>query len=164
MVTGAVVAALITALAVVGVLLIQAKGQVSERDSAAADNRHAEQAATDYAIGAATINATDLAGWVGKLKAGTTPQLAAKFDATAPKLEQILTPLKWMSTATPIAAKVSTVEGGIYKVDVFVNVTSSSAQTPDGAQTTVTYNVTLDKNLDWKITDVGGTAAALPLK
>lgn len=54
--------------------------------------------------------------------------------------------------------------GGIYQVDVFVNVNSTNIQNPDGAQTTVTYNVTLDRGSDWKITDVGGMDAALPTK
>ncbi|MFI6778485.1 hypothetical protein [Nocardia sp. NPDC050412] len=41
---------------------------------------------------------------------------------------------------------------------------STNAQRPEGAQTTVTYNVTLDKSSDWKITDVGGVDGALPVK
>ena len=53
---------------------------------------------------------------------------------------------------------------GIYKVNVFLNVTSTSAQTPAGAQTTVTYNITIDTNSDWLITDVGGMDGALPAK
>ncbi|MBN7551244.1 hypothetical protein I3U54_21135, partial [Mycobacteroides abscessus subsp. abscessus] len=98
------------------------------------------------------------------LKANTAPAMASKFDATAPKLQQILLPLKWVSNATPIAAKVDSINGSIYKVDVFVSVNSTTAQTPDGTQTTVTYNVTVDKQSDWKITDVGGTMAALTPK
>jgi Mce-associated membrane protein len=128
-----------------------------------ADNAHAEQVATDYAVGASTINYQDFSAWAAKLKAGTTPELGAKFDATAPKLQQILTPLKWTSTAAPIAAKVDSHSGGIYKVDVFVDVNSTSAQTPDGARTTVTYTVTVDSADGWKISDVGGRNGALPL-
>ncbi|WP_434158963.1 hypothetical protein C5142_23185 [Rhodococcus sp. BGS-1C] len=41
-------------------------------------------------------------------------------------------------------------------------VTSTSAQTPQGTATTVTYALTIDKNNDWKITDVGGLEGALP--
>ncbi|WTL60452.1 hypothetical protein OG203_17345 [Nocardia sp. NBC_01499] len=59
---------------------------------------------------------------------------------------------------------VMSAQDGSYKVDVFVNVSSTNAQSPDGAQTTVTYNVTLDENSGWKITDVGGVGGALPLK
>jgi Mce-associated membrane protein len=43
-------------------------------------------------------------------------------------------------------------------------VNSTSTQTPDGGRTTVTYNVTVDQNNDWKITDVGGVDSALPGK
>ncbi|WP_280503027.1 hypothetical protein [Nocardia farcinica] len=71
-------------------------------------------------------------------------------------------PLRWQSTATPITAKVTSETGGIYIVSAFVNVTSSSAQNADGTQATVTYTVTLDKNQDWKITDVGGLDGAMP--
>ncbi|MEV0250391.1 hypothetical protein AB0H76_27590 [Nocardia sp. NPDC050712] len=149
---------------VFGFLWVSAKGDLDDKNAQAADNVHAEQVATDYAIGAATVNYQDINAWVAKLKANTTPQLSNKFDATAPKLEQILVPLKWASTATPITAKVISDDNGVYKVNVFVNVSSTNAQSPEGAQTTVTYNVTVDQKSDWKITDVGGVDGALPLK
>lgn len=156
--------ALATVAIVLAVLLIGARSDIADRDVAAADTVHAEQVATDYAVGAATVKFDDFDAWVARLKANTSPALANKFDATAPKLEQILTPLQWVSTANPIAAKVKSEAGGIYTVDVFVNVTSSNAQNHDGAQTTVTYNITVDGNADWKITDVGGMDAALPVR
>ncbi|MET9485282.1 MULTISPECIES: hypothetical protein [unclassified Nocardia] len=162
--TAAVVVVSCTGSAILGLLLWQSHSDVSGRDRAAADTHRAEQAATDYAVGAATVNYQDFAAWIGKLKAGTTPQLATTFDATAPKLEQVLAPLKWTSSATPIAAKTRSTAGSVYTVDVFVNVSSTSAQTPDGSQTTVTYTVTVDRSQDWKITDVGGASAALPAK
>ncbi|WP_338772794.1 hypothetical protein V7968_15160 [Nocardia vulneris] len=149
---------------VLGGLLVSARADLGARDSAAADDKHAEQIATDYAVGAATVNFADFNSWVGKLKANTTPALATKFETTAPKLQQILTPLKWTSTATPVTAKVISESAGVYKVNVFVNVTSTNAQDPNGAQTTVTYNVSVDRNADWKITDVGGMDGALPVK
>lgn len=46
--------------------------------------------ATEYAVGAATVNYQDVPSWVAKPKANTVPQLGNKFDATAPELEQIL--------------------------------------------------------------------------
>ncbi|WP_433662309.1 hypothetical protein ACQPW1_09210 [Nocardia sp. CA-128927] len=143
--------------------LIAAHNGISDRD-AAADNHHAEQVATDYAVGASTVNFADFNAWVGRLKNNTAPALANKFDATAPKLQEVLTPLKWTSTAQPITAKVMTESNGLYHVDVFINVSSTNAQTPDGAQTTVTYQVTVDRNSDWKVSDVGGMDGALPLK
>ncbi|WP_432279302.1 hypothetical protein [Nocardia brasiliensis] len=148
----------------VGCFFLSPRAALVPRDSAAADDKHAEQIATDYAVGAATVNFADFNSWVGKLKANTTPALATKFETTAPKLQEILTPLKWTSTATPVTAKVTSESAGIYKVNVFVNVTSTNAQDPNGAQTTVTYNVSVDRNADWKITDVGGMDGALPVK
>lgn len=54
--------------------------------------------------------------------------------------------------------------GGVYTVNVFLDVTSTSAQTPQGGQTTVTYTLTVDRNSDWTITEVGGLSGALPVK
>lgn len=48
--------------------------------------------------------------------------------------------------------------------NAYLNVNSTSAQTPDGAQTTVTYSLTIDRDSGWKITDVGGLENALPAK
>ncbi|MEU7145180.1 hypothetical protein ABZ942_37450 [Nocardia sp. NPDC046473] len=159
---GAALVALGAATAVFAALWVSARGDVSDRDAAAAADKHAEQVATDYAVGASNINFQDVNAWVAKLKTNTTPQLAGKFDATAPKLQDILVPLKWTSTSTPITAKVMNTDNGIYKVNVFLNVTSTSAQTPEGAQTTVTYTVNVDPNNGWKVADVGGVAGALP--
>ncbi|WP_433662076.1 hypothetical protein ACQPW1_07955 [Nocardia sp. CA-128927] len=139
-----------------------ARGDLSDRDAAAAADQHAQQVATDYAVGASNINFQDVNAWIAKLKTNTTSQLANKFDATAPKLQDILVPLKWTSTSTPITAKVMSSDNGVYKVNVFLNVTSTSAQTPEGAQTTVTYTVNVDPNNGWKVADVGGVAGALP--
>lgn len=145
-------------------LLFSARGELANRDDAAAAQQRAEQVATEYAVGASTIDYSDVNAWITKLKAGTAAQLSTKFDATAPKLQEILVPLQWKSTATPVAAKVMSSNGGVYKVDVFLTVSSTSAQTPEGGRTTVVYNVTLDSNSEWKITDVGGLDGAMPLK
>lgn len=64
------------------------------RNAAADDTRHAEQIATDHAVGAATIRFDEFDAWIGRLKVNTAPALANKFDATAPKLQEILTPLQ----------------------------------------------------------------------
>ncbi|WP_308015210.1 hypothetical protein [Nocardia coffeae] len=144
--------------------LVSVRHELSDRDHTAADRAHAQQVATDYAVGASTIDFHDLNAWQVKLKAHTAPPLANKFDATAPKLQDILVPLQWTSTANPIGSVVSSDNGGVYKVNVFLNVSSTNAQTPNGAQTTVTYDVTVDGNNNWQITDVGGMDAALPVK
>lgn len=157
-----VIAVLAVAVIVLGAFLYAARSELSDRDARATDDRRAEQVATDYAVGAAAVNYQDINAWVARLKTNTSDQLATKFEQTAPQLQQILVPLKWTSTAAPIAAKVVSEQGGIYRVNVFVDVTSTNAQNPQGAQTTATYNVTLDKNSGWKITDVGGVDGALP--
>jgi len=160
----ATTAILVVAVTVLAVMMSTARNDLAARDDAAADAQHAEQVATDYAVGAATVRFDDFDAWIGRLKVDTAPALANKFDATAPKLQEILTPLQWTSTATPIAAKVMSEDGGIYRVDVFLNVNSTNIQNPDGAQTTVTYTITIDQESDWNITDVGGMDAALPKK
>ncbi|MBF6175940.1 hypothetical protein IU476_31205 [Nocardia blacklockiae] len=155
---------LVAALAVACFGWYSARGDLAEQRATADGDRHAEQVATDYAVGASTIDHQNVAAWVSKLKANTSPQLASKFDATAPKLEEILLPLKWTSTAAPLAAKVISKTGGVYKVDVFVDVTSTNAQNPDGGRMTVTYDVTVDSAHGWQITDVGGLGGALPTR
>lgn len=160
----AAVATLAIVAVVLGGLFITARGEVSDRAAADAARQRAEQVATDYSVGAATINPGDMAGWVRNLTAGTTPVLAGKFQATAPALEELLGQLKWSSRATPVAAKVTGENDGVYTVSVFLTVSSTTAQTPQGAQSTVTYTVTVDENSDWKVTDVGGTLADLPMR
>ncbi|WP_040810424.1 hypothetical protein [Nocardia concava] len=161
--SAAVAVPTVTAL-VLGVQLVSARDDLSAREATAADNAHAEQVASDYAVGASTVNFADFDSWVARLKKNTAPALSTKFESTAPKLQDLLTPLKWTSTGSPISAKVVSESAGVYKVNVFVNVSSTNAQNPDGARTTVTYNVTVDSNADWKISDVGGLDGALPLK
>ncbi|MFR9749848.1 hypothetical protein ACL02S_02290 [Nocardia sp. 004] len=162
--TGAVIGILAITSILLGALYWSAKTDLEERDSKAADARHAEQVASDYAVGASTIDYRDTTAWLSRLQTNTTPQLAAKFDATGPQLEQILLPLQWTSKAVPLSSSVMSESGGVYKVNTYLNVTSTSAQSPAGAQTTVTYSLTIDRNADWKITDVGGLHNALPGK
>lgn len=145
-----------------GSLYWSARSQLNHRDAIATDNRHAENVAMTYALGASTIDFHDVKGWLTRLKDGTSPQLSAKFDATAPQLEQILLPLQWTSKATPQSATVISESDGVYKVNAYLTVNSTSVQTPDGAPTTVTYSVTIDRNSNWTITDVGGLQSALP--
>ncbi|MEU6561642.1 hypothetical protein [Nocardia nova] len=151
----AVSVVLFAAAATFAVLWGLARVDLGERDAAAADGHRAEQVATDYARGASTVDYRDFDAWAGKLEAGTAPELTAKFAATAPKLRDLLTPLRWTSTSKPVAAKVMSDTGGVYVVNVFLTVDSTSVQVPGGGTTTVTYKVTVDRNSGWKITDVG---------
>jgi Mce-associated membrane protein len=163
-VVGVVIVALLAAACVFGGLWLSARGQVHDRDARAADQQHAEQVATDYAVGAANMDYKDLNAWIAKLKANTTPQLSAKFDSTVPVFQQLLTPPQWTSSATPIAAKVTGVDNGVYKVSAFVNETVTSAQSPAGRVVTAAFDVTVDKNQGWKIADVGNLGNLMPTK
>ncbi|MFB7718254.1 MULTISPECIES: hypothetical protein [unclassified Nocardia] len=154
--TAVALAVLTVATIAFGALYLSDRSELRDRDTAAADRAHAERIAMDYALGASTIDYRDTKSWLGKLKSGTSTQLAGKFDATAPQLEQILLPLQWTSKATPIQATVASENAGVYKVNAFIDVNSTSVQTPQGGSVTVAYSVTIDRNADWKITAVGG--------
>ncbi|MFC4372923.1 hypothetical protein ACFO5K_02315 [Nocardia halotolerans] len=162
--TGGAVVALLVAAAVFGLLYGSARSALAEHDRRAADDRRVEQLALDYALGASTIDYREVREWITRLKTGTTTQLSSKFDATAPQLEQILLPLQWTSTATPLSAGIVSESGGVYKVNAYLTVSSTSVQNPDGTLTTVAYSLTVDRNADWRIADVGGLQNAIPLK
>ncbi|MGW4243537.1 hypothetical protein [Nocardia sp. NPDC004722] len=160
--TAAAGIALIAALVTVTVLWQSARSDLKSRDNQAADDKHAEQVASDYAMGAANLNYADFNAWTVRLKANTTPALAAKFDATASKLQEILVPLKWTSSPTLLSSQVVNRDNGVYKVNVYLNVNSTNAQNPDGVLTTIYYTVNVDPKGDWKVTDVGGMDLPLP--
>ena len=153
---GAALIALAAATIVFALLWMGARSDVSDRDAKASNEKRAEQISLDYAVGAATTDYQKLDEWFATLKKGTTSELAAKFDATSGSLKQILAPLGWKSTAQPITSVTKSENDGVYKVDAFVNVSSTSSQAPNGATTTVTYSITIDSKHDWQITDVGG--------
>lgn len=158
------IAALAIAVAVFGVLWWSARGRLDDQAAERAHREHAQQVAAQYAVGASTINYQDMSGWIGRLKSGTSPTLSTRFDTTGPKLQGILVPLQWVSTATPITAVVASESGGVYRVNVFIDVSSTNAQAPEGNRSTVTYDVTVDSTAGWQVTDVGGMDGALPLK
>ncbi|MBL1078149.1 hypothetical protein JK358_27455 [Nocardia sp. 2] len=146
---------LIAALVTTTTLWLSARGDLADEQAQAADDRHAEQVATDYAVGAATLNYADFTSWTNRLKANTTDSLAQKFDSSATKLQEILVPLKWTSSPTPLGAQVIDRSNGAYKVNVYLNVTSTNAQNPDGVLTTIYYTVSVNPG-DWKVTEVSG--------
>jgi len=160
--TALALAALLIASVTLAILYASARGTIATTEARAADEQRAEQIAADYALGASTIDYRDVAAWFTRLKEGTAAPLAAKFDATGPQLEQILLPLQWTSTATPLSATVVSESGGVFKINAYLTVNSTSVQNPDGAQTTVTYSLTIDRDADWQITDVGGLQNAIP--
>ncbi|MFI9506056.1 hypothetical protein [Nocardia sp. NPDC052566] len=160
----AVIAALAVVVCVLATLLVSARGDIADRNARDAEYDKAEKVATEYAVGAATFNYQNVDAWLANLKRNASPQLSAKFDTMGPDIPKLLVPLKMVQTATPITAKVAKVDGAIYTVNVFLNVTPTNAQNPVGLQSTSTFNVTLDKNSGWQVTDVGGLDGALPLK
>ncbi|MFC4377199.1 hypothetical protein ACFO5K_24240 [Nocardia halotolerans] len=164
LVGGAAIVVLAVVAIVLGVLYGSARSEVSDMRATAEDDAKAAQVALDYSVGSATLNYQDVDAWVANLKQGTSAELATKFEATGDKLEQIIVPLKWTSDATPITAKVMSRDGDVYQVAAFVDVSTTNAQNPDGLRNTVTYNITVDGGQDWKITDVGSTDGALPMK
>ncbi|MEU6583060.1 hypothetical protein [Nocardia sp. NPDC046763] len=162
LVTAVAAVLLIGALVTVTVLWQSARGDLKDRDTQAANDKHAEQVASDYAMGAANLNFSDFNAWTARLESNTTPALASKFGATSSKLQEILVPLKWTSSPTLLSSQVTNRDNGAYKVNVYLNVNSTNAQNPDGVLTTIYYTVSVDPKSDWKVTDVGGIDLPLP--
>jgi len=163
-VASGLVIVMIAGLGVLGWLLHAKTNDVDRMNRSAAGSTHAEQVALDYAVNAADMNFQDLPGWQGRLTKGTSPELSNKLSQAATSMEQIITPLQWVSTAAPIAAKVRSVTNGVYSVDCFVSVLTKNSQAPDGIQSTATYRLTIDSATNWIITDVGGIGSALTSK
>jgi len=164
-----VVAAMLTVAMVAAIVVLSWQVQAKTNDidglnSSAANAAHAEQIALDYAVSAADMDFHDLSGWRKRLTAGTTPDLSNRLSQAASSMEQIITPLQWVSTSTPIAAKIRSVSNGAYSVDCFVSVLTKNSQAPDGVQSTATYLLTLDSRNSWVITNVGGIDSALTTK
>ncbi|MCF8571347.1 hypothetical protein L5G32_13825 [Gordonia sp. HY002] len=151
----------LAALAVVVVLaaliwmVVDKSSELNDMKAANADTAHAEKVALDYSTGAAEMSYEDTQGWLKRLTANTTPELGTRLRNAAGQMEQLLRPLQWSSTSSPISAKVTSVEGDTYKVDAFVGITTKNVQTPaSGIETTATYKLTIDKDQDWKITAI----------
>lgn len=125
-------------------------------NAAAQENKRAEDIATKYAVGAATVDYTNLGPWQKALVAGTTDQLAGQLKKAAAQMEQLFVPLQWNSTATPVGTVTKSNRDGVIVVNVFISMIIKSTQMPEGLPSTATYSVTVDKSRDWKISDVGG--------
>ncbi|OMC07279.1 hypothetical protein [Mycolicibacterium fortuitum] len=159
--TGVVVVAAAIGVAALGWLYVDARHELAAQERRSQDYARAENVALDYAVDAAQINSQDLNPWKAKLVAGTGPELSAKLTKAGQEMEQILVPLQWNSTATPLAARVRTETAGVYTVDCFVSVQTKTVQGPEPLQSTATYSVTIDSNHDWQITDVGGIGSVV---
>ncbi|SHU86872.1 hypothetical protein [Mycobacteroides abscessus] len=137
------------------------KSELAAAQSSTSDRHHAEEVALNYAKGAAQMDYKDIPGWTKQLTANTSPELTKKLKDAAASMEQIIVPLQWTSTPTPITAATRSDHEGVYVVNCFVSVMTKNTQAPDGIQSTATYTVTVNKNDNWKITDVGGVDSAL---
>lgn len=158
---GAVILALVVAVAVFGWLYAGARHQLQAEAAQSSNYAHAEKIALDYAVSAATMDYKDLQAWHVKLVAGTTPELTKKLSDAGTSMEQVLVPLQWSSSAQPLLAKVRSTTGGIYVVDSFVSVQTKTVQAAEALQSTATYSTTIDSNNNWLITDVGGIGSAM---
>lgn len=157
----------LTLLAAVGItswMLVAKSSEIEAMRDKVANEAHAEQIATDYAVGAAEMDYTKTAEWKGRLVAGTTDALANRLTQAATSMEQITAPLQWTSTSAPITATVRSDTDGRYVVDCFINVVTKNSQAPEGVQSTATYSVTIDSRNGWVITDVGGIGSMMGSK
>ncbi|MDF0530700.1 hypothetical protein P0W64_14070 [Tsukamurella sp. 8F] len=139
-----------------------AKAQLSAQQATADQNQRAQDVATKYAVGAATVDYQNLGVWEKAVVAGTTPALSNTLQQAASQMEQIYSPVQWRSTATPITAVATSNKNGVIAVNVFVSVITKTTQTPEGMPSTATYSVTVDSRQNWVITDVRGIDATLP--
>jgi hypothetical protein len=160
LVVGAVIVALVAAVAALGLMYVDTRHQLDARTTQSANDAHAEKIALDYAVNAATMDFKDLQSWHVKLVAGTAPELNKKLTDAGTSMEQVLVPLQWSSSAQPLVAKVRSNTGGVYVVDSFVSVQTKTVQAPEALQSTATYSTTIDSNNNWQITDVGGIGSA----
>ncbi|MUM19896.1 hypothetical protein FZI91_04425 [Mycobacterium sp. CBMA271] len=138
-----------------------AKSELALVQDAAASRRHAEEVALNYSMGAAQMDYKNIQGWSKQLAVNTSPELAKKLRDAATSMEQIIVPLQWTSIPTPITATTRSEHDGVFVVNCFVSVMTKNIQAPDGIQSTATYTVTVNKNDNWKITEVGGVDSAL---
>lgn len=132
LVSTVVASGLVAASGVLAWQLHNAQSELAARDRDTADKHHAEQVALDYAVGAATMNFQDLTTWKTKLTAGTNSDLTNKLNNAAQSMEQIIVPLQWVSTPTPLTATVRSETAGIYIIDTYVSVLIENTQAPDG--------------------------------
>jgi Mce-associated membrane protein len=161
LVVGAVILAVVAAVATLGWLYVDGRHQLDAQATLSSNTAHAEKVALDYAVNAATMDFKDLQSWRVKLVAGTSPELNKKLSDAGTSMEQVLVPLQWSSTARPLVAKVRSTTGGIYVVDSFVSVQTKTIQAPEALQSTATYSTTIDSKNNWQITDVGGIGSAM---
>lgn len=152
---------LVVAVGILSWLLADARSELAAQEDLAADAARAEQVALDYAVGAAEMDHQDLPGWQQRLTANTTPELTERLKRAADSMEQIIVPLQWVSSASPISAKAEVDDQGIYSVNAFVSVLTRNSQAPEGIKSTATYQLRINPEEDWTIVDVSDFSEAL---
>ncbi|MGA8547724.1 MAG: hypothetical protein WB785_21010 [Mycobacterium sp.] len=156
---GVLIAALVATIGLLAWLYWETQDKLDVSARRTENYEHAEKIALNYAANAAAMDFQNLGVWKDKLVAGTTPELKDKLTKAATSMEQILVPLQWSSTASPLVAKVRSNTGTTYAVDAFVSVQTKTLQAPDPLQSTAAYTITIDSSKDWQISDVGGIGA-----
>ncbi len=154
-----VILALLAGTIVFGLLWNSKRGEVNDMKAAAEEKSHAEKVAADYAAGASTFDFHDLTPWRTALTKGVSPELKTKLEATVGAMNQLLQPLQWVSKGTVMDAVVNSQSGSVYRVSAYVKVEATNVQAASGREVVTVYNVTMDKDKDWQITDVGGSLA-----
>ncbi|MBH0781019.1 hypothetical protein IT779_32580 [Nocardia sp. NEAU-351] len=161
LISGVVVLAMASAIGVLGWRLHSESARLDSVHTEAENSARAEQVALDYSTAAAQMNFQDLSAWRIRLTKGTSQELSGRLTQAATSMEQIIVPLQWVSTATPIAAKVRSENNGAYSVDCFVSILTKNSQAPEGIQSTATYQLNIDSRDNWTITDIGGIGSAM---
>ncbi|MBS4103399.1 hypothetical protein [Tsukamurella paurometabola] len=157
-----VILALLATSILFGVLWGMKKSELNDVQEAAANRAQAEKVAAEYAAGASTFDFRDLTPWRSALTKGVSPELKTKLEATVGAMNQLLQPLQWVSKGTVMDAVVNSESGSIFKVNAYVRVEATNVQAASGREVVTVYNVTLDKDKDWQITDVGGVGGGVP--
>lgn len=153
-------------LVVTGVSLWQMRSLQTQLDaerSQNADALHAQQVAADYAVAAAHIDYRNFDPWFASLRRGVNDRLAGQFSSSEPALRDLLGQLQWTSTGSLVGSDITAQHDGKYEVQVFVDVTTSNVQSPQGVKTTALYPITIEKN-GWRISDISGGVAPIPGK
>ena len=164
LVTAAVIAALVVAVAGLAWLYIDAQRKLDAQTRQSANNAHAEKIALDYAINAAEIKLTTSTRGKPNWLPVQPQHSRTSWARRRSKWSRYWSPPNGHSTARPLMAKVRSDSGGIYVVDCFVGVVTKTIQSPGPLQSTAAYSVTIDSDRNWEISDVGGIGAVVARK
>lgn len=139
--------------AALGALWLHDRSAASDA-AALRNNAHAEKVAMNYAVGMTTMDYHDLTAWKDWINsANTTPKVKQQLRGTVSTMEQLAVEQQMVSTATPIAASVSSAQNGVYVVNAVIQAKATNKLTPNGNTSQMTLKVTVDKNQNWLILD-----------